>query len=459
MGTKVTYFDVEWANSTNMSICQMGLMCEDFGTDDPCLPELSVFINPEDGFDPVCVRVHGITKERVCREKTFPEVWKTVEPYFTNAIVVGHNVGASDLHALEKTLSRYNIDIPELYYVDTYEIARNVIPRCYLPDERYSLDCLCSYFDIDMENHHDAFDDACACKDVLKALMHLEPFEISKYVHRYESSYQDDFINYVSSPKLRQAITDYYGVAKGIMADNVINDEERIFLENWKKDNSNLLATPELKRLIDYVDGALSDGILTESEIEGINSIIAEYYSTIKAAPETTATQVLDGILKGLSADKKINTSECTRLESWLYDNAFLKGHFPYDRVMSIVENVLEDGVVTQEESDYLLREIDGILNPVAELHSKVDSIEGKKVCLSGIFKYGQKSKVAEYVASKGGTVEDGVKKSTDVLVVGELECEAYSNGTYGTKVKKAMEFKNKGCHITIMKESELFSI
>lgn len=29
---KVTYFDVEYANSKNKSICQIGLMCENYGT-------------------------------------------------------------------------------------------------------------------------------------------------------------------------------------------------------------------------------------------------------------------------------------------------------------------------------------------------------------------------------------------------------------------------------------------
>jgi hypothetical protein len=39
--------------------------------------------------------------------------------------------------------------------------------------------------------------------------------------------------------------------------------------------------------------------------------------------------------------------------------------------------------------------------------------------------------------------------------MVGKNECQAYSNGTYGTKVKKAMEYNEKGCHIEILKESD----
>ena len=49
-------------------------------------------------------------------------------------------------------------------------------------------------------------------------------------------------------------------------------------------------------------------------------------------------------------------------------------------------------------------------------------------------------------------------KKTTDILMIGNCECQAYSNGTYGTKVKKAIEYNEKGCHIKIIQESDFFS-
>ena len=43
---KVTYFDVEFANSRNRSICQIGIMCENYDTKDPYYPERIIYINP-----------------------------------------------------------------------------------------------------------------------------------------------------------------------------------------------------------------------------------------------------------------------------------------------------------------------------------------------------------------------------------------------------------------------------
>ena len=76
---KVTYFDVEYANSKNKSICQMGIVCENYESGEPYYPELDIYINPEDRFDDICTKIHGITEEKTKKEKNFPEVWKNIE--------------------------------------------------------------------------------------------------------------------------------------------------------------------------------------------------------------------------------------------------------------------------------------------------------------------------------------------------------------------------------------------
>lgn len=120
---KVTYFDVEYANSKNKSLCQIGLVCEDYETGDPYYPEQNIYVNPNDGFDDMCVRVHGITAARVKDAPLFTDIWVDIEKYFTNTVVIGHNVASSDLDALVKNLKRNNIDIPEFYYICTLDLA------------------------------------------------------------------------------------------------------------------------------------------------------------------------------------------------------------------------------------------------------------------------------------------------------------------------------------------------
>lgn len=99
-------------------------------------------------------------KRKSLRQKTFNELWNEVEKYFINSIVVEHSVASSDIDALCKNLLRYNIPLPEFYYIDTLEIARDVLDVNEVDD--FSLSTLCNYFDIDAGEEHNAFDDACA---------------------------------------------------------------------------------------------------------------------------------------------------------------------------------------------------------------------------------------------------------------------------------------------------------
>ena len=72
---KVLYIDVEWANSQNKSICQIGLISEDLDTGETILPELNLYVNPEDNYDDNCIAVHHITNEKTKNCKTFKDLW------------------------------------------------------------------------------------------------------------------------------------------------------------------------------------------------------------------------------------------------------------------------------------------------------------------------------------------------------------------------------------------------
>ena len=452
----VTYFDVEYANPQSKAICQMGILCEDFSTKDPCYPELNIYVNPEDRFDFQCVRIHGITDSKVKDEPAFPEVWKKIEKYFTNSVIVGHNVAGSDLNALAKNLRRYDLDIPVMYYIDTLEIARDYIERYQVPD--YSMSALCQYFDIDIDSEHDAFDDACACGDLFNAL--LEEFDINPddYVKKYEPKDVSLSVSYIDNSVLRKSISEFYGVVRGFSIDNMINTDEIDYIKNWKDQNKKYSGHKEIADIVTVIDHILDDGVVTFEEITNLQMVMKRYLDKMSTSPITLATQILDGILKGITVDGEITDEECKNLRQWLYDNIYLSDHFPFNKTIEIVEQVLDDSIITQEESVYLTSIIDEMLNPVEALKSQVYSVEGKHVCLSGNFAYGQKPKVEEYIIERGGIIDSNVKKTTDYLMIGDCECQAYSNGTYGTKVKKAIEYNEKGCNIEIIKESDFFS-
>ena len=454
---KVTYFDVEYANNKNKSICQIGIMCENFSDGEPYYPEKDIYINPEDGFDDFCIKVHGITKDKVKNEPVFPVVWKEIEKYFTNAVIIGHNVAGADLDALVKALNRYNLDIPELYYICTLDLARQYIPSYAVAD--YSMSTLCEYFGIDIDSEHNAFDDACACADLFKAIIEVYNIDIKDIkIKKYAPCIEKEFSQFVASPVIRKAISEFYGVIRGFSIDNEISTEEVDFIKNWKKEFSVYDNQKDIADIISVMDKIIDDGVITIEEIIELQGVVKAYLDVVSTSPITLATQILDGILKGITVDGEITEIECKNLRRWLYDNIYLSDHFPFNKAMEILDKVLEDSIITKEEVEYITTMINEMLNPVDCLKEEINSVDGKHVCLSGNFAYGQKSDVEKFIVSKGGIIDTSVKKTTDILMIGNCECQAYSNGTYGTKVKKAIEYNEKGSHIKIIKESDFFS-
>ena len=189
-----------------------------------------------------------------------------------------------------------------------------------------------------------------------------------------------------------------------------------------------------------------------------LQQTVKEYLDIVSTSPVTLATQILDGILKGITVDGEVSEAECYNLRQWLYDNIYLSDHHPFNKAIELIDKVLEDGVVTAEESVYITNVIGELLNPVEALKVQVNTVEGKHVCLSGNFAFGPKSAVEKYIVERGGEIDASVKKATDILIIGDNECQAYSNGTYGTKVKKAMSYNEKGCSIQIVKEADFFT-
>lgn len=453
---KVTYFDVEYANSKNKAICQLGIVCENYNDHEPYYPELDIYVNPEDGFDTNCVRVHGITSSKVESEPTFPEVWKDIEKYFTNAVVIGHNVASSDLDALVKNLRRYNLDIPEFYYICTLELAKEYIPRYCVPN--YSMSALCDYFEIDIDSEHNAFDDACACSDLFNAMVEAFDINVDDYVQKYHPHDTDTHSSYIDASLLRKSISEFYGVVRGFSIDNIINQDEIEYIEAWRNENIKYSEHKEIADIIEVIDAILDDNVITLEEITQLQKCMKEYLDNMSTSPITLATQILDGILKGITVDGKISEEECKNLRQWLYDNIYLSDHFPFNKTIETVDKILEDSIITEEESEYLTSVINDMLNPVESMKSAIYSVEGKYVCLSGVFEYGTKVQVQDYIIKHGGMIDSSVKRTTDYLVVGACECQAYSNGTYGTKVKKAIEYNEKGCKIQIVKEKDFFA-
>ncbi len=84
--------------------------------------------------------------------------------------------------------------------------------------------------------------------------------------------------------------------------------------------------------------------------------------------------------------------------------------------------------------------------------------ISGKTICVTGSFLCGSRDMIQEKLQSMGAICEKGVTKRTDILIVGGSGSEQWAYGSYGGKIKKALDMQEKGHHIKIIGEKELFN-
>ena len=82
-----------------------------------------------------------------------------------------------------------------------------------------------------------------------------------------------------------------------------------------------------------------------------------------------------------------------------------------------------------------------------------LSDLEGKVVVLIGDFRKGSRSEITDGLEDLGIIVAKGVTKKTDFVIRGSLGSEAYAFGTYGPKVRKAMDLG-----IPVLTEDDIFN-
>lgn len=148
--------DVETANENASSICAIGAVKVRNGV---VVDTRYSLVCPEPNYYKYfCTRVHGLCDDDTWNAPTFGAVWKEWEEWLENLPLVAHNA-PFDSKCIRNACRIYGLDEPEVF-LDTLAEARRTIPRSVCPSK--SLDSLCDFFGIPLENHHNALDDALA---------------------------------------------------------------------------------------------------------------------------------------------------------------------------------------------------------------------------------------------------------------------------------------------------------
>jgi DNA polymerase-3 subunit epsilon len=166
----VNFIAIDFETATQKDACQLGIVIVEQGeiVDEKCF-----YIQPpENKYRKANILVHGIEPKDTENAPTFKELWPQIECYFTRRFIVGHNV-RFDLDVLEHELEYYNINPPRFL---GYECT------CRLHDHM-SLENACKFYDIKLEQHHDALADARASAEIfIEYLKGNGKFELGDFV-------------------------------------------------------------------------------------------------------------------------------------------------------------------------------------------------------------------------------------------------------------------------------------
>lgn len=184
--------DVETANVDRASICQIGIAVFQ---DQEIIDTWTSLINPQDRFDHISSRVHGITKSDVKEAPTFPQVQKELRQRLSGKICVSHT--SFDQTAIEQALQKYNLNPIETTWLDSSRVARRTWEQCAYSG--YGLASVCEIIGHTFQ-HHDALEDAIASGNIIIAAYQKTGFTPKEWLKKVNRRIKFDTKN-LKTPK------------------------------------------------------------------------------------------------------------------------------------------------------------------------------------------------------------------------------------------------------------------
>lgn len=157
--------DVETANQKYGSICAIGVAIVRNGTRIGTHSWLCRPPAPVHSFNPVNIRIHGITAEMVAGQPSFAEQLRAAVTAIDGLPVVAHNA-TFDMAALVQACGHSRIPVPSWQYGCTRRWAKQHLPH--LP--RHGLKEVAAALCTRVERHHEAGADAAAAADIALAI-------------------------------------------------------------------------------------------------------------------------------------------------------------------------------------------------------------------------------------------------------------------------------------------------
>jgi DNA polymerase-3 subunit epsilon len=170
MSLSFVALDFETANARRGSACSLGMTKVINGQ--ITAQKYEIFRPPTgfEDFEPRNISIHGIRPEQVAGKPQFGDLWSEFEEFRDGLPLVAHNA-SFDISVLRASLLASNLEWPELDYVCTMVLSRNIFELT-----SHSLLYVAQKAAVkwDSSQHHDALYDSEICAGILLAMAKIK---------------------------------------------------------------------------------------------------------------------------------------------------------------------------------------------------------------------------------------------------------------------------------------------
>lgn len=187
----------------------------------------------------------------------------------------------------------------------------------------------------------------------------------------------------------------------------------------------------------------------------------------IDKARLTKAINSLLGIVAGVLADGALHDREIQFLSTWLTENTEVAAVWPGSIIAQQVRDALADGHIDEAERTHLLQALEqltrtdfsqtGATTPetIALPYDQNGAIvlAGAKVCLTGEFLFGTRTKCQAAAEAAGAIIRNSVTRQTDLVIVGSLISPNWAHTSFGRKIQEAIALQEGGADLRLITE------
>jgi len=185
-----------------------------------------------------------------------------------------------------------------------------------------------------------------------------------------------------------------HGILHGILADNILTDEEIIKLSDWINEHDYLNGIYPYDEIRSLLKSVLADGVIDEDERDILKAFFSEFIDT--------------------TLSYNLNQTELDALKS------------KYN--------------------------VNGICTACPEI-----KFTGASFCFTGASTNSSRNEIKGLIEQAGANYSDSVTKKTDFLVIGDDGNPAWVFACYGRKVEKAIAMRKSGQRISIISEKDFW--